>query len=114
MKTIELKIADITRNGVTQSISTKQILKDCVDFVAPETHGLNISGQKKRLRLMDIIDNVKPEDKSLEMEDADFEALHTCFKQMRWGLVHPLILEVDEQLTDISRGKKEKEAISEQ
>lgn len=108
MKTVKLKVANLERGGVQQTISSKGIFKDCINFVAPETGGLNISGQKERLRLMDIIDGVKDNDTFIKLEDADFEVLHKCFKQMKWGLVHPLIIEMEEQLNKLAETSETK------
>ncbi|MCK5607124.1 hypothetical protein KAR91_34895 [Candidatus Pacearchaeota archaeon] len=56
----------------------------------PPQGGYDAEEMRKRIKVMDILD--KGGD-SLEFEDADFECVKQCVKNMRWASIHKGILE---------------------
>ncbi len=56
----------------------------------PPQGGYDVEEMRKRIKVMDTLDKGG---KTLEFEDADFECVKQCVKNMRWASIHKEILE---------------------
>lgn len=110
MKTIELKVTKEKANEQDYIISTVQIMRDIINS-KPEK-GYTIEEMMQRLKVLEIVDKHKKEfsvngaqkiedvpheffDKkiTIDIEDADYEALKEWVKNMRWGIVSKFIID---------------------
>lgn len=72
----------------------------------PKQDGFSIDEIKKRIRVTSAIDiAINDPKQKLNIEDADFETLMDCWRQMKWGVIHKDIIKADEALRLASEGK---------
>ena len=84
MKTIENKKLNIPGGPGKYS----EFIMICVKN--PPQGGYDADEMRKRIKVMDVIDKGG---ESLEFEDADFECVKLCVKNMRWAAIHKEILD---------------------
>ncbi len=72
------------------------LIKVCIN--RPSKDGCDISEMRKRIKVIDVIEKGG---KSLEFEDADFECLKQCVKNMRWFVVHKEIIEFVDYISEL-------------
>ncbi len=93
MKTVENKRLEIPGNVK----STSDLIKICIQN--PPQNGYDVSEMRKRIRVTDVIE--KAGNGTLEFEDADFECLRQCVKNMRWFVVHKEIIEFVDYISEL-------------
>lgn len=84
MKTIENKNSNIPGDLKTYS----DLIMFCVKN--PPQGGFDIADMRKRMKVMDVIEKGG---ESLEFEDAEFECVKQCVKNMRWPFLHKEVME---------------------
>ena len=92
MKTIENKKTNVP--GSVEKYS--DLIMHCVKN--PPKGGYDISEMRRRIRVMDVTEKGG---EILEFEDADFDCVKKCVKNMRWGFVHQEIINFDEYISGL-------------
>ncbi len=103
MKTIENKTVNITgRNKlgveVVQHKDYFDLIKLCVNI--PPKEGYDVVEMSKRLRILNRLKE-GAEGKDVDFEDADYECIKKCVKEMRWAIIHKDIIDFIEYITNI-------------
>ena len=92
MKTVDNKKLNIPGNVKKYS----DLIMLCVKN--PPQGGYEVLEMRKRIRVMDVIDE---ENELLEFEDADFDCIKQCVKNMRWGFAHKEIINFVDYITEL-------------
>lgn len=82
MKTITLKTVQLARDG--EEVPYAALIRQCVSASKPNAPVM-LDEQRKRIRVLDALDALKPGAKALELEDEDAKTLARCVEEMPWA-----------------------------
>lgn len=63
-------------------------------------HGIKLDEQRRRCRILDALEKVPAEAESLTLEDADHALLSKLLADFPFGLAHPKLLRVIDEMID--------------
>ncbi len=64
----------------------------------PPQGGYDMTEMRKRIKVLDVIEKGG---ETLEFEDADFECVKNCVKNMRWGFAHQEIINFNDYISEL-------------
>jgi hypothetical protein len=111
MKKLTLKFGKEKINDQDTFFSTVSLLKAAINNT-PQQGGINVTEMSNRIRLLELLDK-HPEcdvpdgkfeerhlfiNKTIELEDADFEKLKQLFSEVKWKIVSKFIVQLSEEL----------------
>lgn len=100
MKTIVLrKFTDVKPQGQETpgvEITSIQLIRNCVN--QPTQGGLDIEEMQKRMRVLNVLDKVNPEQTELSIEDADYQTIVSCESKMRYAFPHQAFLDFNKDI----------------
>ena len=103
MKSIKLKKEKekILLNGQTQEADFATIDLIRAALTSPSKDGYSVSDISKRLKILNVLDLVKDDEKELLLEDADHQILSHLVGNMRWGVISKFIKDFAEDLSKV-------------
>jgi len=75
--------------------------------------GIRYDEIKKRMRILDALENVKAEDLAFWLEDADWELLKTCINAFKFGAAHKSLVQIIEAVMEAESGNPTKSVSAE-
>ncbi len=75
---------------------SKEVLQKVAEMAAPN-QSISPGQMKQRIKIMDALDKANG---SLLLEDADHAALKSAVEQFPWGIAHPELYEIIEDVTE--------------
>ena len=108
MKTIELKKLEMDDG---EPFDYKEIMGNIVRQPNDPTIGITIEEIRKSVRILDALD---VSEKTLELEDADYNTLKKKVKTYKWALAHRSIIIFVDDINNAQEVKKEKEVKKEE
>jgi len=67
----------------------------------PTEKGFDVSEMRKRMRVVDVLEKaIEKKEKTINLEDADYDELKKCVDSMRWAIVDKGILEFCDLIED--------------
>lgn len=114
MKTVKLKIGkEEPIDGQIQILTTYGLLKGAINYVTPNSGGLNVEEMMKRLKLLGEVEKhketfnlaIRMDDKiaientlkieaEMQLEDADYEHLKLLVKNCQWSVISQFIVDL--------------------
>ena len=92
MKSIELKTHD-----KDSTVNTVFLIKAVLE--TPPPGGFTGTAEmRNRFKVLDKIDELKPEDKVLELEDGQAKTLFSAASQMKWNKMDKFIIDFEDSL----------------
>jgi hypothetical protein len=100
MKTIKLEKGSVVTNGVTNEMSSLELINLSLD--SPPEKGLTLSDFKKRSRLDEVLKALPEGATELVLEDYDYKTLQQCIQLMAWNsrssIIFNLLLQFEETI----------------
>ena len=76
--------------------------KLCLSCVqAPPPNGAKMDVQYKRMRVIGALELAKKNKTNIKLEDADFDVLYNCVKEMPWGIVDEEIAKFGKYMEEV-------------
>lgn len=95
MKTIVLRkftdVKPVGQDAPGVDITSIHLIRNCVN--QPTQGGLDIDEMQKRIRVLNALDKLTGEETEIQLEDADYQTIVGCEKQMRYAFPHQAFLD---------------------
>lgn len=109
MKSITLKVVREEINNQPTVLTTYDLLKTAINN--PNQEGFNVEEMMNRLKILTKLEEFKKDftfsefneeilsvEKTLTLEDSEFQKLKSLFKQVKWSIVSNYIVQLNEEL----------------
>lgn len=111
MKTIELKTITVSGNPEDQrELDYLEVIRGIANAPGDPQTPVRLDEQRRRLRILDALDAVKPTPKTgkrtLKLEDADAKVLADLVEKFPWGMVGRGIVTFCDDVIGACRGGK--------